>query len=506
MEESGLPSVPVCSYLPDGLSSKLFNLLDPVYSEHQNLLATLEARLTSWNDKRNKKTSDESTASIPPNGELPESTEIVYRVGDLFVENLRMLPLYQNYLTEVENLILSIEEAVRSNPVLDEAMRNFEAQKVCYLPFYVFLLKPMHRLLQYRVTLERLMRHYGEAHPDAPDCRIAHARLLDLIQSQWESYKRVENIYKLLEIQRDLVGLSSFPQNSDSTGTTPNGDCSTSSSPWGPLLRLGRQFIREGWLQKLSKKGYQPRIFFLFSDQLVYASRMATAYLQFKVHGQFQLHDLMVEEAEPAHSFTVFSGNRCFLVAAPSDWQRDRWLEDISRAILAAKTKPSPGMETGVSISMVDSKLSIMDSNEAADSSTILQRVTTTSVHVCWHRSFTYSMQDILRANEYQTSGYLLRKFKNSNGWQRLWVVFTQNCLFFYKSYRDDCPLASLPLLGYIITTPGADDQIRRDNVIKMQFKNHVYFFRGETHHSFEKYVILFSVLSRHQCPPSSRT
>lgn len=99
----------------------------------------------------------------------------------------------------------------------------------------------------------------------------------------------------------------------------------------------------------------------------------------------------------------------------------------------------------------------------------------------CLFSSFIY--------DQYQTSGYLLRKFKNSNGWQRLWVVFTQNCLFFYKSYRDDCPLASLPLLGYIIGTPGADDQIRRDNVIKMQFKNHVYFFRGETHHSFEKYV-----------------
>ncbi|OON19559.1 PH domain protein, partial [Opisthorchis viverrini] len=117
--------------------------------------------------------------------------------------------------------------------------------------------------------------------------------------------------------------------------------------------------------------------------------------------------------------------------------------------------------------------------------SQLLQRATT-SVHVCWHRCFTVSMQDILRANEYETSGYLLRKFKNSNGWQRLWVVFTQNCLFFYKTYRDDCPLASLPLLGYTITTPSAGDQIKRDNVIKMQFKNHVYFFRGETHHSFE--------------------
>lgn len=35
-----------------------------------------------------------------------------------------------------------------------------------------------------------------------------------------------------------------------------------------------------------------------------------------------------------------------------------------------------------------------------------------------------------------QLSGYLLRKFKNSNGWQKLWVVFTNFCLFFYKTHQ----------------------------------------------------------------------
>jgi len=33
-------------------------------------------------------------------------------------------------------------------------------------------------------------------------------------------------------------------------------------------------------------------------------------------------------------------------------------------------------------------------------------------------------------------SGYLLRKFKSGSGWQKLWVVFTNFCLFFYKSHQ----------------------------------------------------------------------
>lgn len=39
-----------------------------------------------------------------------------------------------------------------------------------------------------------------------------------------------------------------------------------------------------------------------------------------------------------------------------------------------------------------------------------------------------------------QLSGNLLRKFKNSNGWQKLWVVFTNFCLFFYKSHQVCAP------------------------------------------------------------------
>lgn len=55
-----------------------------------------------------------------------------------------------------------------------------------------------------------------------------------------------------------------------------------------------------------------------------------------------------------------------------------------------------------------------------------------------------------------QLSGNLLRKFKNSNGWQKLWVVFTNFCLFFYKSHQvsttwdsgDSTPAGGRPSSG----------------------------------------------------------
>ena len=57
-------------------------------------------------------------------------------------------------------------------------------------------------------------------------------------------------------------------------------------------------------------------------------------------------------------------------------------------------------------------------------------------MHVCWHRNLSVSMNDHRQSIKNQLSGYLLRKFKNSNGWQKLWVVSTNFCLFFYKTYQ----------------------------------------------------------------------
>ena len=52
---------------------------------------------------------------------------------------------------------------------------------------------------------------------------------------------------------------------------------------------------------------------------------------------------------------------------------------------------------------------------------------------------------------------------------------------------QDDYPLASLPLLGYSVSTPAESDGIHKDYVFKLQFKNHVYFFRAESEYTFER-------------------
>lgn len=52
-----------------------------------------------------------------------------------------------------------------------------------------------------------------------------------------------------------------------------------------------------------------------------------------------------------------------------------------------------------------------------------------------------------------------------------------------------------MPLLGYTIGLPNAEDAIYKDFVFKLQYKNHVYFFRSESEYTFNRFVIYFSSL-----------
>lgn len=60
---------------------------------------------------------------------------------------------------------------IRSSRRLETVCRDFELQKVCYLPLNTFLLRPLHRLMHYKQVLERLCKHHPPHHADFRDCR-----------------------------------------------------------------------------------------------------------------------------------------------------------------------------------------------------------------------------------------------------------------------------------------------------------------------------------------------
>lgn len=464
--------------MPDSLRNLIFANFEPVYKFHETFLKDVEQRLAQWEGRSN--------AHIKGDYQ---------RVGDVMLKNIQGLKLLSAHLQKHSESLLELEQTCRSCRRLEVLCRDFELQKVCYLPLNIFFLRPLHRLLHYKQILERLCKHYPPTHDDFRDSRAALADVSELVLQLHSTLMKMENFQKLLELKKDLVGIDS-------------------------LAAPGREFIRLGCLSKLSGKGLQQRMFFLFSDVVMYTSRGMTASNQFKVHGQLPLYGMTIRESEDEwgvpYSFTLFGQRQSVVVAASSASEMEKWMEDIRMAIELADKSNGPTTEI-LSSSFSDSKSpedysgDQESEDDLSSSRSSLERQTphrgNTTVHVCWHRSTSVSMVDFSVALENQLSGNLLRKFKNSNGWQKLWVVFTNFSLFFYKTHQDEYPLASLPLLGYSITIPSESENIHKDYVFKLHFKSHVYYFRSESEYTFERWmeVIRSATCSSSVLRPSSR-
>ncbi|XP_076134954.1 FERM, ARHGEF and pleckstrin domain-containing protein 2 isoform X1 [Alosa pseudoharengus] len=448
--------------MPEGLMTLLFSNIDPIYEFHRGFLKEIDQRLALWEGRSNAHVKGD-----------------YQRIGDVMLRNMSALKEFTSYLQKHDEVLTELEKATKRLKKLETVYKEFELQKVCYLPLNTFLLKPIQRLMHYKLILERLCKHYTPEHRDHDDCKEALKDVAEIAAQLQSSLIRLENFQKLTELQRDLIGIENL--------TAP-----------------GREFIREGCLYKLTKKGLQQRMFFLFSDMLLYTSKGVTATNQFKVHGQLPLHGMIAEESENEwsvpHCFTIYSAQRTIVVAASSKVEMNKWIEDLNMAIDMAKKSQEKSdlfLESGLSdrsnrssdeVSLEQESEDDMNSSHSSLDKQTHHRANTT-MHVCWHRNTSVSMSDHSLAVENQLSGYLLRKFKNSNGWQKLWVVFTNFCLFFYKTHQDDFPLASLPLLGYTVSTPGETDSIHKEYVFKLQFKSHVYFFRAESEYTFERWM-----------------
>ena len=62
--------------------------------------------------------------------------------------------LYHNYMDHHERILTELELVLKQSRQFELLYKDFEAQKVCYLPLNTFLLKPAQRLLHYKLILE----------------------------------------------------------------------------------------------------------------------------------------------------------------------------------------------------------------------------------------------------------------------------------------------------------------------------------------------------------------
>lgn len=123
----------------DGLQP-LFEILDSLAQHHNIFLRDLEHRVVLW--ERRSAASGENT-SPPP-----------HRLGDVMLKNMAALPIYEEYIQTHGEILQCMHELYESDNRFQQLYKDFELQKVCYLPLAELLLKPISRLLHYQLILE----------------------------------------------------------------------------------------------------------------------------------------------------------------------------------------------------------------------------------------------------------------------------------------------------------------------------------------------------------------
>ncbi|XP_026726628.1 FERM, ARHGEF and pleckstrin domain-containing protein 1-like [Trichoplusia ni] len=336
-----------------------------------------------------------------------------------------------------------VESVRRRGLAAGRAAARFDARAP--LPLAALLLRPLHRALH----LERLATELFNA-TESESAAAALELASKVAAEAREQLQHGENHAALCQLQRDITG-------------------------YDKILVAEREFIRMGCVYKHSSRGLQQRMLFLFSDVLVITSKSGTT--QFRAHSALPLHALQLKTSELPHSFTLTGEDINLLMSAPNDVEYLGWYNALQNTIENARDK-----YTDVDTELTPYEAETAPAPEAPQSGGGL-------AHVCWHRVTSLDTQHLHLAMRTQLSGYLLRKFKKSPGWQKLWVVFAVSTLFFYKSWQDETPLASLPLLGYSVGAPTSEDGIDKDFVFKLQFKNHVYFFRADSYYTFNRWT-----------------
>ncbi|XP_048481959.1 FERM, ARHGEF and pleckstrin domain-containing protein 2 isoform X3 [Plutella xylostella] len=380
------------------------------------------------------------------NRENEDSEPEYKRIAELLYEYLsKSADAYTSYTHRAGALLARLESARRGECAAAAGAVCAAFDCAAPLPLACLLLRPLHALLLYT----RRAAELSQIADNKLSCQL-HELTARLAEDARGQLRHAENHAALCQLQRDILG-------------------------YDKLLVADREFLKLGCVFKHSTKGLQQRMLFLFSDMVLMASK-ASGGAQFRAHLVLPLHSLTMRQEE-TNCLTLIDGETSLTISAGNASELESWRESIARAVELAPDTPVDTELTPYEQDVVLASSSSTSSMCAASGGALL--------HVCWHRVTSLTRDHLHLAMKTQLSGYLLRKFKNSHGWQKLWVVYAVFSLYFYKSWQDDAPLASLPLLGYTVGAPSEKDGVHKEFVFKLQYKNHVYFFRADTAYTY---------------------
>ncbi|XP_015758327.1 PREDICTED: LOW QUALITY PROTEIN: FYVE, RhoGEF and PH domain-containing protein 4-like [Acropora digitifera] len=172
-------------------------------------------------------------------------------VGDAFLAMAPFIKLYGSYANNFAKAQAELQEWEKKSTEFSTFKKAQEMREECKgLNLGSLLITPVQRVPRYKLLLESLLNKTPREHPDFEKLQAATVEINKVAHHINENIRQRENFQKMLSIQKSLTGVGA-PK----------------------VLAPGRFFIREGPLLKVCGRGSQERMFFLFSDILIYAKK-----------------------------------------------------------------------------------------------------------------------------------------------------------------------------------------------------------------------------------------
>ncbi|XP_068243639.1 rho guanine nucleotide exchange factor 39-like [Palaemon carinicauda] len=190
---------------------------------------------------------------LPPikemNTELFKSLSIEEgNIGAAFLKMAPFLKVYAAYAKNYQQAINILVDYERKTVKFKAWLTTQESRPEVQTKLPSLLITPIQRIPRYRLLLGQLLKHTPSDHPHYGSIVQASEAIVKVAGHIEESLKKAECVQRMFKLQEAMKN------------GQPN------------IIAPGRQLIREGVLQKISQNGNssQPRLFFLFTDILMY--------------------------------------------------------------------------------------------------------------------------------------------------------------------------------------------------------------------------------------------
>lgn len=258
---------------------KIFGMIDTILGISDFMLKDFRDRLSNWSSEQ--------------------------LMGDIFLKYGDMLKSYTVYSKERQSSKKTYDECLTRSS-FQQFIKVCQKQPLNNNRFLLdYMIMPVQRVPRYELLLVDLLRHTEDSHPDRPCLEKALEKIktiADHIDKSVEEYKHYEAV---MQIQKKLSGKIK-------------------------LLQPGRKLIKEGILVKTCRKTKKSRMFWLFSDLLIYAiPQVAGIYtLRYQIPMYSTIMEDVPDDEEKGNkfSFLIISKIKSFKVTASSQVEKVEWL------------------------------------------------------------------------------------------------------------------------------------------------------------------------------------